>query len=250
SIEECITLLRSIADNIELFHRRATIANIAGSSAGIAGGITTIVGLALTPFTFGASLIVSLVGISVASAGGLTGAVSSIADTANIYKNGKRVEKIIKDIDRDIKCMETLLESIREQLEDIRRLQGVNKFEIMTASTRGASIAIGITRVAELVSVTSNVARGAQLAARGLQALTAVSGVLAAAFLLVDIGLVTKNAIDLRNGATLEKAQKIRDVADDLERQFGNLQAEVTEVQKLFRQPYNKLSGALFTNKT
>uniref|UniRef100_A0A6I8PZP0 Uncharacterized protein n=1 Tax=Xenopus tropicalis TaxID=8364 RepID=A0A6I8PZP0_XENTR len=111
SVEKCVKELRSIADGIDTFHKKATIASVVGNSVGIVGRITTIAGIALAPVTFGASLTVTMAGAGVSTAGGITGAASSIADTVNIRKKGKRVEKIIQAVQSDIAHLEELLES-------------------------------------------------------------------------------------------------------------------------------------------
>ncbi|KAE8604828.1 hypothetical protein XENTR_v10014846 [Xenopus tropicalis] len=246
SSEECVKELRSIADGIDTFHKNATIASVVGSSFGIAGGITTIVGLALAPVTFGASLIVTLVGVGVATAGGITGAASSIADTANIRIKGKRVEEIIQIVQSDIAHLEKLLKSINTHIEDMKRLMGVKDADIARVSVRGVFAAVEITRLAQLASISTTAARAAQIAAQGAKAAIAVSGVLAALFIFVDIAFVAKGAKDLKDGAKAEQAKKIRDVADELETEFEKLQAAALEVQNGFSFVYyNKGSLAL-----
>ncbi|XP_031758861.1 apolipoprotein L3 [Xenopus tropicalis] len=128
-MKECISLLYHIADCIEKVHKDTTIANIAGSTAGIAGGITAIVGLALIPVTLGASVIVSAVGGAVAAAGGLTGAGSSIVDFFYIKKQCSEAEKILKAFMNDVKCIKDYLSNIDIQLEAIKSLFGENTSE-------------------------------------------------------------------------------------------------------------------------
>ncbi|KAG1960653.1 serine/threonine-protein kinase Nek1 [Pimephales promelas] len=54
-----------ITDSMESAHYSATAGSLSGSVIGAAGGITALVGLILTPFTLGASLIVTGVGVGV-----------------------------------------------------------------------------------------------------------------------------------------------------------------------------------------
>uniref|UniRef100_A0A6I8S952 Apolipoprotein L3 n=1 Tax=Xenopus tropicalis TaxID=8364 RepID=A0A6I8S952_XENTR len=179
SVEKCVKELRSIADGIDTFHKKATIASVVGNSVGIVGRITTIAGIALAPVTFGASLTVTMAGAGVSTAGGITGAASSIADTVNIRKKGKRVEKIIQAVQSDIAHLEELLECINSHIEHMKRLMGI--------------------------------------ASQGAQAAAAVSGVLATLFIFMNIASVAKGAKDLKAGAKAEQAKKIRDVADQME---------------------------------
>ncbi|KAG9341414.1 hypothetical protein JZ751_019222 [Albula glossodonta] len=72
--------LKEIIAHMESVHYGSTAGSLAGGVIGAAGGITSIVGLILAPFTLGASLIVTGVGIGVAVAGGVTGAASNITN--------------------------------------------------------------------------------------------------------------------------------------------------------------------------
>ncbi|XP_063297730.1 apolipoprotein L6-like [Pelobates fuscus] len=215
--EQCITELRRIADDVDIFHKRVTITNIAGSSVGIVGGITTIVGLALAPVTFGASLIVTAVGIGVATAGGLTGAGASIADTFNIKQKCKKVDEIIKELTDDMNKMTKLAQEIKKLIANLIYTSGLKEYNFTRLGTRGQFATAQITRLAKLVNLSTSASRGAQLAARGAQAATAVSGVFAALFLLVDIAFVVKGALDLKKGAKTDEAERIRGIANDLE---------------------------------
>ncbi|KAL0146539.1 hypothetical protein M9458_058170 [Cirrhinus mrigala] len=59
-------------DSLEKVHHKYTAGALSGSVIGAAGGITTVVGAILAPFTFGASLTVTGVGVGVGVAGGVT----------------------------------------------------------------------------------------------------------------------------------------------------------------------------------
>lgn len=55
------------------------------------GGVTAIAGLALAPFTFGASLVITAVGVGVATAGGIASASAAISDNVNNMHDRKKV---------------------------------------------------------------------------------------------------------------------------------------------------------------
>ncbi|RXN12507.1 apolipo L3-like protein [Labeo rohita] len=78
-----IMKLNDITDEIESVHKNTTMGSLVGSSIGAVGGITALVGLALSPFTLGASLSLTTVGAVVGAAGGATGAVSNFT---NVFK--------------------------------------------------------------------------------------------------------------------------------------------------------------------
>ncbi|OCT78882.1 apolipoprotein L1 [Xenopus laevis] len=125
----CIDLMDHIANCIDKVHKDTTIANISGSTAGIAGGITTIVGLALIPVTLGASLIVTAVGIGVAVAGGLTGVGSSIVDFVYMRKQCNKAKAIIEEFMEDLKHIKDSLSNIDIQLETLKSVLGENTAE-------------------------------------------------------------------------------------------------------------------------
>ncbi|KAJ8382498.1 hypothetical protein SKAU_G00032760 [Synaphobranchus kaupii] len=62
--------LNTISENIIEFHRKAKKTSITGGTTSAVGGAAAIAGLALAPFTLGVSLIITAVGIGVATAGG------------------------------------------------------------------------------------------------------------------------------------------------------------------------------------
>lgn len=86
-----VIALHAIADNISEFHQKAKIAGITGGTTTAVGGVTAIAGLVLAPFTFGASLVMTAVGVGVATAGGITSASAAISDNINNMHDRKKV---------------------------------------------------------------------------------------------------------------------------------------------------------------
>ncbi|XP_075056628.1 apolipoprotein L3-like [Mixophyes fleayi] len=230
-IEKCSKKLLCIADDIDKFHKGATIASVTGSSVGIAGGITSIVGLALAPFTFGASLIVSIVGISVAVAGGVTGAAASIADTVNIKKKCNRVEKKVMKIEEKCTKIHNICENITIECEALKSLlENMGKI-----GGRGVFMAVEISRLAQLGRISAAATRGVELVAQGARAARVVSGVFAAVFIVVDAAFVVKGAIDLHKGAKTEAAAEIRKIVHDLREKHDELQKQDKELQLILQ---------------
>lgn len=87
--------LLAVADAADNFHKKTVTASVRGGVASIAGSITTITGLLLAPFTFGSSLIVTAVGIGIATAGGLISASANITDIRQSRTDRAKVEQII-----------------------------------------------------------------------------------------------------------------------------------------------------------
>ncbi|XP_075056626.1 apolipoprotein L3-like [Mixophyes fleayi] len=231
-LEECIKEMPSIADDIDKFHKGATIASVTGSSFGIAGGITTIVGLILAPFTLGASLIVSGVGIGVAVAGGVTGAAASIADTVNIKKKCNRVEELVKEMNGKLTEIQKISEIINCKYEALKYILDAEQMENMgKIGGRCVFMVEMISRLAQLGRISAATARGVELLAQGARVARVVSGVFAALFILVDAAFVVKGAIDLHKGAKTEAAAEIRKIVHNLQKKHDDMQKEDKKLQ-------------------
>ncbi|XP_075056950.1 apolipoprotein L3-like [Mixophyes fleayi] len=234
--EECIKDLLRIADDVDKFHKGATIASITGSSFGIAGGITSIVGLILAPFTLGASLIVSGVGIGVAVAGGVTGAAASIADTVHIKKKCNRVEEIVSEIQGIFTKIHNISENIKGEYEALNSVLDAEQMENMgKIGGRGAFLTLEISRLVQLGRISAAATRGVELVAQGARAARVVSGVFAAVFIVVDAAFVVKGAIDLHKGAKTEAAAEIRKIVHELQEKYDDMQKENKKLQVLLQ---------------
>ncbi|XP_051756477.1 uncharacterized protein si:cabz01007807.1 isoform X2 [Ctenopharyngodon idella] len=115
-----VLILYGIADDISNFHHRTKIANITGGTTTAVGGAAAIAGLALIPVTFGASIIVSAIGLGVATAGGITAASASISDNIHNMHDRKKIEIIIQDYEAQLVEMQRCLRFIIEGLCRLR----------------------------------------------------------------------------------------------------------------------------------
>ncbi|XP_042615209.1 serine/threonine-protein kinase Nek1-like [Cyprinus carpio] len=97
-----LKVLEELADGLGTVYYNTTVGSLTGGVVGLAGGITSIVGLILTPFTLGASLIVTGVGIGVAVAGGVTAGVSNVTKVVNQRSNRQKVKLIIAELQEKI----------------------------------------------------------------------------------------------------------------------------------------------------
>ncbi|KAG5846275.1 hypothetical protein ANANG_G00148050 [Anguilla anguilla] len=111
--------LDGVADGLERMLWGTTVGSLTGGVIGAAGGITTIVGLALAPLTLGASLIVTGVGIGVAAAGGVTGAASNVTKMVNEHTDRRTIENIIHECEAKMLSLVTCLQLISKGFEDL-----------------------------------------------------------------------------------------------------------------------------------
>ncbi|XP_028649391.2 apolipoprotein L3-like [Erpetoichthys calabaricus] len=242
-LQKNIDDLHIIADGVDSFHKKATIANITGGTVSAAGGIVTIAGLILAPFTLGASLMVSGVGLGVAVAGGVTSASATISDTVSNSLERQKVEEIIKSYQKDMKafveCLETvnsclknveeLNESkLKESLANEALLKTSNKIQLGARAGKALTNAAEIARVATLAKASGGLTRAIRVAG-------VATGVLSGLFLGLDVYFIAKDSIDLHNGAKTEFATKIREVADELQSGLQELNKICTDLQSLIQ---------------
>ncbi|XP_036933749.1 peripheral plasma membrane protein CASK-like isoform X2 [Acanthopagrus latus] len=199
--------LRKVADGLERVHQGTTIGSLAGGVIGAAGGITSIVGLILAPFTLGASLIVTGVGVGVGVAGGLTAGASNITNMVNQSSDRKAVRSIIKEFEERINAIVTWLQEITIILEAIQgrcdsadtldnegsQLNEGNLSRISSRAGRGLG---GIAELIRLVQV-MNIGRIAAQTSRAVRVAEVATGVFSGLFLAVDIFFIAMDAREL-----------------------------------------------------
>ncbi|XP_030251474.1 uncharacterized protein LOC115568380 isoform X2 [Sparus aurata] len=201
--------LRNVADGLERVHQGTTIGSLAGGVIGAAGGITSIVGLILAPFTLGASLIVTGVGVGVSVAGGLTASASNITNMVNQSSDRKAVRSIIKEFEERINAVVTWLQEITIILEAIQgkcdsadtldtegnQLNDDNLSRLSSRAGRGLG---GIAELVRLVQV-MNIGKIAAQTSRAVRVAEVATGVFSGLFLAVDIFFIAMDAKELHH---------------------------------------------------
>ncbi|XP_035284860.1 apolipoprotein L1 isoform X4 [Anguilla anguilla] len=240
--------LRTIADGIDRFNKKTKIAAITGGSTSALGGIATIAGLALAPVTMGTSLIVTAVGLGVATAGGLTSASASISNTVNNSLDRKKVEKIVEDYQSKMADISKCMNFIKQGIENLRKYDVVkmknhaynqdfpaltNIYEDGAMASKALLINTGeIMRVVQIANVAGSTA------ARAVQIASLATGVLTGLFVGMDIYFVAKDSRELKKGAKTEFAAKIREVAEQLHEGLVELNAIREEMQDASRNSF------------
>ncbi|XP_064849365.1 uncharacterized protein LOC135559002 isoform X3 [Oncorhynchus masou masou] len=218
--------LNSIADALDCFNKKTKIAQITGGSTSAVGGVCTIVGLALAPVTMGTSLIITAVGLSVATAGGLTSAGAGLSNTVNNSMDRKKVEAIVTDYQTKMTDINKCMLFIKQGIESLRRFDllkmkkhaynrdfpGLNNI-YEDGAMAGKAILINANEIMRVVQI-ANVA--GSTAARAVQIASMATGVLTGLFVGMDIYFVAKDSKELKKGAKSEFAAKIREVATQL----------------------------------
>ncbi|KAK7910373.1 hypothetical protein WMY93_015057 [Mugilogobius chulae] len=242
SLQKKILELLSLADAADNFHKKTVMTSVGGGVASVAGSVTTITGLILAPFTAGTSLIVTAVGIGVATAGGLTSASANITDTVHSKTDRKKVEKMIQDYQDEIKDIKDCLDFVQEGMETLeewnfeqyaeaiakKHLNQNVKHVMKEGGRAGKALVINTESLISTVQVLS-VAGGA---AKAAQVMSVTTGVMSGLFLALDVFFLAKDSVELKKGAKTEFAEKIREVCKDLQNGLLELNRIKEDLQK------------------
>ncbi|XP_062413807.1 uncharacterized protein apold1a, partial [Pungitius pungitius] len=242
SLQHRILELLALADAADDFHKKTVKAAVGGGVASVAGSLATITGLILAPFTFGASIIVTAVGIGVATAGSITSATANITDAVHSNMDRKKLEKMIQGYQDEIKdireCldfvqagMDTLQEWDFEKYSESAAKKALNhnlKHVMKEGGRAGKALMINTDKLISTVQVLG----AAGGAAKAAQAISVTTGVMSALFLALDVFFLAKDSHELRKGAKTKFATKIRDVCKELQDGLLELNKVKTQLQK------------------
>ncbi|XP_061080640.1 uncharacterized protein LOC133114956 [Conger conger] len=109
-MQQFLVALEEEAVQLDRMKMGASISRVAGSSVGFAGGIVSIVGLALAPFTAGASLTLTMVGVGLGVTSGVNSLATGITELSVNTHHGKKINEIFQSYFEDVKTMLECLE--------------------------------------------------------------------------------------------------------------------------------------------
>ena len=242
---ETVETLRSLADELMEHYKNVHIAKVSGSSASIGGFVMLATGFGLAPVTLGTSLILSAVGGAICAGGGATVAGSSIVQT-KIFKTKLAAAQEIIDADRKAQ------EPVQELLNDLyRQVSKKSLGSVKNQLACNVSVALLVKNLVDVsnglhltgVSVATTVAsEGADglLRTIGIAGNTARIGIFAVSVVLLplDIYTMVKSLTEIdsvRKGkkeCEPEAVKKLRDLADNLEKEMDEILRAVDEFQR------------------
>ncbi|KAL7374758.1 hypothetical protein ABVT39_006643 [Epinephelus coioides] len=215
---QSVITLHAIADDINNFHHKAKIAGITGGTTTAVGGVTAIAGLVLAPFTLGVSLVITAVGVGVATAGGITSASAAISDNVNNMQDRKKVEIVLDDYEADLRAIGKILHFVNQGLYKLRG------HPFLRSGTQHYSKDWEIRRAVQMISlVDSPVMRGAEITD---SAIGSVQGL----FKGMDKYFI-KDSRELKKGCKKEVVAQIKEVANVLNDVVVELNAIREELQ-------------------
>ena len=135
SIEDYMKNRKDFAEkckNLELHIRNSVkntgIAKVTGGSVGIASGSCVLLGVILSPFTFGASLGLTIAGVTGGIASAATTIGSSVAQTAIIVKAKNELKEFLMQFEAQELVVTKLLENIHDGINKVKALESGTQF--------------------------------------------------------------------------------------------------------------------------
>ncbi|KAL2079168.1 hypothetical protein ACEWY4_024912 [Coilia grayii] len=216
-----ISELEKITEELETMHRRATIGGLAGGVIGAAGGVASLVGLALAPFTFGTSLIVTGVGVGVATAGGVTGAASNITKMTKSKEFQDKIKGILEYCERELKPL----------IESLNRFQTTaNGLQAAVTTGRAMSGLTQITKLTSLVTLSAQAAKAVGVFGRTVPILSSLT-------LILDVFTIASDAKEIHQMRMRDQGEKpeseMLKFIDEMKQAAATLKEALNELERM-----------------
>ena len=257
--------LEELATKLHEHQRNVNISTTTGTSIGTIGEILSVAGLIAAPFTFGAGIVVSLVGAGIGGAGGLVMSGSKVVELILEKVGLKEVQAAIEDdreacseLQKQLDSLENFISSLAEFLKPLhddavllRELeesgfeflsQRISYEEIGASTEERVEFGARFFRAATSAPTIMAASAAATAGAVASSALLAGSGI-NPGLLPLDIRLIIKSSLELHRGSTSAAVQDIRRILDELEcPEKGEIQGLVESfIDEKFTESYNKM---------
>ncbi|KAF4100922.1 uncharacterized protein LOC131525862 isoform X2 [Onychostoma macrolepis] len=211
-----IKKLDDITKELESMHKNTTKGSLFGASIGALGGIT-LLGIALAPFTFGASIAVTgAAGVTAMGVGVTGGVIGAACNITNMYKQKnmrQTIENIINDFKNTADPMIEHLNTISETIENLQKVE--NMYSLQNKAILTSVKAVKTTSsIFKLLSVlrTTKIGKVFARAAKTLQVVGRLSASISALFFVLDVYTIFCNSAELSemNSEKKRKAEEIK----------------------------------------
>ncbi|XP_059103999.1 apolipoprotein L3-like [Peromyscus eremicus] len=234
-LKKHIRKLRDLADHLDQVHRGCTISNVVSGSVSIASGV---LGLALAPFTGGASLVLSATAGGLGAAAGVTGLTTTIVEESIRVSDEDEARRLIgasqnimKEIGNIIpKCACKLINTGVDLVSAWKTIgQQIRAISVARASSRSGTQARNLGNFAQgseqVGNALSHSATPTTIGARIGGA--SVTGIL----LGFDVYHLVTDSMDLHSGATTQSGGALRDLAHKLEEKLQEFEQMHNDLQ-------------------
>ncbi|XP_054463797.1 uncharacterized protein LOC129098731 [Anoplopoma fimbria] len=232
--------LEENAVQLDRMNMGAKISSVAGSSVGAAGGVLSIIGLALIPVTAGVSLALTMTGVGMGITSGVNSAVTTATEIGVNRKHQTKASEIFQSFMEDVQSLQDCLKEVTQrETNPIDVVLGVGRIlckagaigngidSLVDAASavkmlKSEELAVSAGKVAmqegkalrNVPRVAADIPDIGQAAVKGPLALSksARAGLIGlnALFLGMDIFFICKDSISLATGSETEVSQFIR----------------------------------------
>ncbi|XP_052674987.1 apolipoprotein L3-like [Crassostrea angulata] len=249
--------LEIIRDEIQRQAKIHSIGSITYSSVGLVGGGLAIAGIITAPFTFGASLGLTVAGIATGVTSGVAGVTHGAVKFGIVKKQCNNAKMNLENHDKHCKEMKSLLELLKQDIETIEASikdynelktsyfgEGLKQVGGVTGVAKGVVNLVNNSKAVDVYRITGNVDEVARVLSIGTalddivpSALKDVSkgvtklstealSVLAALGIVIDLGSLIWNAVDLskiNKGQLCSEAKKLQKVIEQMQHEYDVL---------------------------
>lgn len=206
-----INEMQRASDTITKAYNALKTAGVTRGTTGAVGGAAAVTGIILAPFTMGASLAITAVGIGVAAAGGITKA--SVQKKVIVKQNRAALEANLQDYRNKLEDIENCLQFIYTGMEHVGR----NNLSILKGADMDAR------QVGRMLQLAGEVAQGLGAASRSSDLLRGFAGGIGTFYSKKDPTQLKKGK-DNKFGKTLHKvAGRLQNTQDELTRVANSL---------------------------
>ena len=214
------------AAHMEKFSKDAGIAKTVGGSVAVVSGGLAVLGLILSPFTVGASLGLTISGITGSILGSGTTIGATIAKDVNIQSDQKKIKEALEAIDSQEKVVVKLIVEINDSLKKMKSIMEKGVWLQALGAARGGvglifkgvdlgktiaktvRIATTVSSIADDAAVISVETAGKVGVAAGSTTLKVFSGIFAGVGIVLAAHDIYKGVKDIQGSEIAEKFQK------------------------------------------
>lgn len=121
--------LEDIACELDAHKKNCNIARLTAGSVGAVGGMLSVAGIILAPFTLGASTSLIIAGTVTALSGGSVSVGTAITETGLVRKKVKDFHALMAEHEKDSKCLDEWVKGTSELVAAVNEIVDVNIFE-------------------------------------------------------------------------------------------------------------------------
>ena len=132
--------LKAIQEKVDKRHKRSNVATVGGCATSIVGGVMVVVGIAATPFTFGASIGLTAAGAAVTAAGTITTAVGKTGDFLLRRSDLKKTDKMVDEFLGHYKAAKEAYETVNQMCQELTAVTALPALKGKNA--KGISVAL------------------------------------------------------------------------------------------------------------